>query len=124
MARLKRLSGKTSFTSVCIVIPRSKATRNPYELSGFIGGTPISPRHNRDSSPALRDRNDKKLSFSATLKPCPLMNSFGFSRHVVHQQVLAQGIGRREVGLAAAHLGHFLDELHQAVIAGQHEGID
>ena len=31
--------------------------------------------------------------------------------HVVHQQVLAERIGRREVRLAAAHLRHLLDEI-------------
>ena len=44
--------------------------------------------------------------------------------HVVHQQILAQRVGRGEIRLAAADLGHLLHEIHQAVIAGQHEGID
>ena len=43
---------------------------------------------------------------------------------VVHEQILAEGVGRGEVGLAAAEFGDFLDEVDQAVIAGEHESID
>src|SRR5579859_434805 len=52
-----------------IVIPRSNATRNPYELQRFTGAHPINPRHNRDSSTSCR--NDKKLCFSAAPNSCP-----------------------------------------------------
>ena len=47
-----------------------------------------------------------------------------FLLHVVHQQVLAKGVGRGEVGFAAAHFGDFLDEAHKVRIPRQHEGID
>lgn len=50
--------------------------------------------------------------------PLRLMNGFGFARHVVHQQILAKGVGGGEVGFAATHLGDLLDELHQAVVGG------
>src|SRR5690348_14187694 len=53
-----------------------------------------------------------------------LMNRFGLPRHVVHQQVLPKRVGSREVSLAAAHLGYFLDELDEAILRCQHEGID
>jgi hypothetical protein len=43
--------------------------------------------------------------------------------HVVHQEVLAQRIGRSEVSLAAAQFRHLLDEVDQPVIAGQDEGV-
>src|SRR6266571_5354344 len=44
--------------------------------------------------------------------------------HVVHEQILAEGVGRGEVGLAAAHLRNFLDKVDQRIVAGQHERID
>src|ERR1035438_9083316 len=47
-----------------------------------------------------------------------------FALHVIHEQVLPQGIGRGEVGFAATHLRDFLNEVHQAVVAGQHERVD
>ena len=53
-----------------------------------------------------------------------LVNSFGLPGHVIHQQVLAEGVRSGEVSFAAAHLRHLLHKLHQAVVAGQHEGVD
>ncbi len=53
-----------------------------------------------------------------------LVDRLGLPRHVIHQQVLPQRVGRGEVGFAAAHLGDFLDELHQAIIGREHEGVD
>src|ERR1700730_14206561 len=47
-----------------------------------------------------------------------------FALHVIHQEILAQVVRRGEVGFAFAHLRYFLDELHQAVVRGQHEGVD
>lgn len=37
---------------------------------------------------------------------------------------MAEVVGGGEVGFAFAHLGDFLDELHEAVIRGEHEGVD
>ena len=48
----------------------------------------------------------------------------GLALHVVHQQVLPEGIGSGEVSLAATQLGDFLDGVHQAVVGGQHEGVN
>src|SRR3954454_22062063 len=53
-----------------------------------------------------------------------LVNRSCFSIHVVHQKVLAERIWRREIRLSAANLRHFLDEIHETVICGEHEGID
>src|SRR5713101_6647112 len=44
--------------------------------------------------------------------------------HVVHQEILAEREGRREIGFAAAHLRDFLDKMNKAVIACEHEGVD
>jgi hypothetical protein len=52
------------------------------------------------------------------------VNRLRLPRHVVHQQILAERVGRRKVGFAPAHLRHFLDELHQPIVRRQHEGID
>src|SRR5450755_4425674 len=41
-----------------------------------------------------------------------LVDGLRLPRHVIHQQILAQRVRCGEVGLAAAHLGHFLDELY------------
>ena len=45
------------------------------------------------------------------LQPNTSMNRARLPVHVIHQQVLPQIVGCREVGLAAAQLGDFLDEL-------------
>src|SRR3989442_5553133 len=47
-----------------------------------------------------------------------------FLLHVVHQQILAESVGRGEIGFAAAELRPLLDEVHQAVVRGEHEGVD
>ena len=52
------------------------------------------------------------------------MDVAGFLSYVIHQQVLAKRVGRGEIGFAAAEFGDFLHEVDQAVIAGEHEGID
>lgn len=44
--------------------------------------------------------------------------------HVIHQQILPQIVRGGEVRLAAADFGDLLNEVHQPVVAGQHEGID
>ena len=44
--------------------------------------------------------------------------------HVIHQEILPQVVRRGEVRFSAAQLGHLLDELHESVIAGEHEGVD
>jgi len=53
-----------------------------------------------------------------------LVNRLRLPRHVIHQQILPERVGRRKVGLATAHLGYLLDELHQAIVRRQHERID
>ena len=56
--------------------------------------------------------------------PNGLVDGFGFALHVVHEEILAEVVGRGEVGFAFAHLGDFLHELNEAVIGGEHEGVD
>src|SRR5438445_5829369 len=53
-----------------------------------------------------------------------LVDLFGFAGHVVHEEILAEGVGSGEVGFAAAHFGDFLDEVDERIIAGEHEGVD
>ena len=45
------------------------------------------------------------------------MNRPRLAIHIVHQQILPEVYGRREVRLAAAKFGDLLNELHQAVVA-------
>ena len=52
------------------------------------------------------------------------MYGFDFLLEVVHQNVLAEIHGCREVRFAAADLGDLLDEVDEVVVAGKHEGID
>ena len=52
------------------------------------------------------------------------MNLARFARHVVHEEVLTEGVWRREIGFASAHFGDFLDEVDKAVVTGEHEGVD
>ena len=47
-----------------------------------------------------------------------------FFLHVIHQQVLAEGVGCGEVRFASAKFGYFLHEVNQAVVAGKHECVD
>src|SRR5262245_50293703 len=44
--------------------------------------------------------------------------------HVVHQDVLAEGVRRGEVRLALADLRHTPHEAHQIVVASKHERVD
>src|SRR5262245_33291849 len=44
--------------------------------------------------------------------------------HVVHQDVLAQRIRRREIGLSAADFRDAANEGDQLVVAGEHERVD
>ena len=53
-----------------------------------------------------------------------LMNVAGLFADVIHQQVLAEGVRSGEICFAAAELGDFLDEVDQAVVAGEHESVD
>jgi hypothetical protein len=53
-----------------------------------------------------------------------LVDRLDLARHVIHQQILAEGVRGGEVGFAAAHLRDFLHELNQTVVGGKHEGID
>src|SRR5260370_7880888 len=48
----------------------------------------------------------------------------GFAGHVVHEEILAEGVGGGEIGFAAAHCCDFLDEVHEGIVAGEHEGVD
>ena len=52
------------------------------------------------------------------------MNMLNFLFHVIHQQVLPQGIRCGEVGLASADFRDLLDEADESVILCQHEGIN
>ena len=52
------------------------------------------------------------------------MDLFGFAGHVVHEEILAEGVGSGEVGFAAAHFGDLLDEVDEGIVAGQHKGVD
>src|SRR5580693_6256461 len=53
-----------------------------------------------------------------------LVNIAGLLADVIHEQVLAEGVWSGEIGFAAAKLGNFLYEMYQAVVAGEHEGVD
>ena len=44
--------------------------------------------------------------------------------HVVHQEVLTEIVRGGEVGFAFAHLSNLLNELNEAVVGGEHEGVD
>src|SRR6202030_3047240 len=53
-----------------------------------------------------------------------LVDVAGLPANVIHQQVLAERIGRREIRLATAQLRYFLHEMNQAIVAREHESID
>src|SRR5579863_8102245 len=53
-----------------------------------------------------------------------LMYMLDFLFHIIHQQVLPEGIRGGEVGLAAANFRHLLDKADEAVILRQHKGVD
>src|SRR6185436_15900859 len=52
------------------------------------------------------------------------VNRLGFLVHVVHQDVLAEGVRGSEVRLALADVGDAADEADQVVVAREHEGVD
>jgi hypothetical protein len=52
------------------------------------------------------------------------VNHEEFIVQVVEQKILAQRIGRREVGFTPAQIGYFLNELDQPGISDQHEDVD
>src|SRR5690242_6067156 len=52
------------------------------------------------------------------------VNVFGFFLKVIHQEILAEVVGRGEAGFAEAKPGDFLDEVDEAVVACQHKGVD
>ena len=52
------------------------------------------------------------------------MNRPGLTRHVIHEEILAEVVRSREVSLTFAHLRNFLDEIDERVVAGEHECID
>src|SRR5215831_16469892 len=53
-----------------------------------------------------------------------LMNMPRLAAYIIHQQILAERVGRGEVSFPAAKLRNLLDEVDQVVIASQHEGVD
>src|SRR5882724_9178418 len=52
------------------------------------------------------------------------MNGAGFAGHVIHEEILAEVVGSREVGFAFAHLRDSLDEIDERIVAGEHEGVN
>ncbi len=56
--------------------------------------------------------------------PNKLVDGASFALHVVHEEILAEVVGRGEIGFALAHFGNFLDKVDEAVIGGEHEGVD
>src|SRR6202012_5417787 len=52
------------------------------------------------------------------------MDGAGLAVHVIHQQILSQGVRSGEIRLSPAQLRHFLNKVDQAVIAREHERID
>ena len=53
-----------------------------------------------------------------------LMNALGLAMEIIKQQVLPQGVRGGEVGLAATNLADLMDEVHQAVVIGEHKSVD
>src|SRR5579863_9270345 len=53
-----------------------------------------------------------------------LMNRLRLLVHVVHQDVLAEGVRRREVRLALTDIGDAPDEADEIVVAREHERVD
>jgi len=48
----------------------------------------------------------------------------GAAGHEIHEEIVAESLGGGEVGFTAAHGGHFLHELDELEIVGEHEGVD
>jgi len=76
--------------------------------------TRIKSRVGKEKGFAMEDRGETFKGYTSNLTVS--MNRLGFSRHVIHQQILAERVRRGEVGFAAAHFRYFLHELHQAII--------
>src|SRR5207247_7165155 len=55
---------------------------------------------------------------------CGSVNGLHLLLHIIHQEVLPQGVGCREVSLASANFSDFLDKTDKVVIASQHKGVD
>ena len=53
-----------------------------------------------------------------------LVDLAGFAGHVVHEEILAEGVGSGEVGFAVAHFGNFLDEVDEGTVAAEHRRLD
>src|SRR5580704_11203383 len=53
-----------------------------------------------------------------------LVDVAGLASNVIHQKILTQRVGSSEVGFPTAKLRDFLHEMHQAIVARKHEGID
>ncbi len=52
------------------------------------------------------------------------MDRSRFALHVIHQKILPQVVWCGEIRFAFTHLGDFLNEIHQAIVRRQHEGVD
>ena len=64
---------------------------------------------------------------SGAARDVPVLRSVNGSclaLHVVHQQILAEVVRCGEVGFSLAHLRDLLDELDEAVVCREHEGVD
>src|SRR5713101_6142513 len=96
---------------------------------------PMRTRSNSVSCSPLRGLgglDNSYLKFGGNVETLPalpgrekrLVDLLGLAGHVVHEEILAEGIGRGEVGFAAAHFGDFLNEVHEGIVAGEHEGVD
>ena len=44
--------------------------------------------------------------------------------HIIHKKIIPKRVRSREVSLTPAHLGYFLNELNQPIIACEHKSID
>ncbi len=53
-----------------------------------------------------------------------LVDLLGLPGHVIHEEILAERIGRGEVSFAPAHLRDFLDEVNERIVAGEHKSVD
>jgi len=83
----------------------------PHSVRDFGCGLPLRSRP-QGASTSLRLKNGCVRMTSTSWLERMSVDGLGFSRHVIHQQILAERVGSREVGFSAAHLGYLLDELH------------
>ncbi len=56
-------------------------------------------------------RRNRKENCDGWVNGRSSVDLLGFAGHVVHEEILAEGVGSGEVGFAAAHFGDFLDEM-------------